>query len=147
MLVFAQPFDILHILAYSMKNVYQCKHFYIFIYPSRYLHWRFLTTEFLSSLAIFSAVIVVSLPDYLSPDVLDLDAIVPSCGQQFKGTVKQVAEFAIGLLFACLFTVQICPILVSNSMQNISGVGMVLLDHWRMHHLTFLQMSSHRIPS
>ena len=63
-------------------------------------------TNFLSSFAVFSSVIVVSLPDYLAPDLLDLDAIVPSCGDQFKETVKQVAEFSIGLFFACLFTTQ-----------------------------------------
>ena len=67
------------------------------------------------SIAVFSAVIVVSLPDYLSPDILDLDSLVPSCGDHFKGTVKQVAEFAIGLFFSCLFTSQLSPILVCNS--------------------------------
>ena len=67
------------------------------------------------SIGVFSAVIIVSLPDYLSPDILDLDSLVPSCGDQFQGTVKQVAEFAIGLFFSCLFTSQLSPILVSNS--------------------------------
>ena len=65
-------------------------------------------TNFLSSFAVFSAVIVVSLPDYLALVPLHGDdAIVPACGDQFKETVKQVAEFSIGLFFACLFTTQV----------------------------------------
>ncbi len=68
-------------------------------------------TNFFGSLAIFAGVIVVGLPDYLSAS--RLDEICPFCGEEFNRTIRQVAEFAIGLFFACLFTFQLIPILVT----------------------------------
>ena len=68
-------------------------------------------TNFFGSLAVFAAVIVVGLPDYLSAS--HLDDICPFCGIQFNRTVKQAAEFSIGLFFACLFTFQLMPILIT----------------------------------
>lgn len=43
----------------------------------------------------------------------NLDTICPFCGYNFNRTVRQVAEFSIGLFFACLFTFQLFPILVT----------------------------------
>ncbi len=68
-------------------------------------------TNFCGSLAIFAGVVVVGLPDYLAAS--RLDEICPFCGKDFNGTVKQVAEFSIGLFFACLFTFQLLPILIT----------------------------------
>lgn len=68
-------------------------------------------TNFFGSLAVFAGVIVVGLPDYLAAS--RLDDICPFCGTDFNETVKQVAEFSIGLFFACLFTFQLLPILIT----------------------------------
>ena len=90
------------------------------VYGSSVSHMRcrtFLTlsrvTNFLGSIAVFLSVIIVSMPDYIATEILDLDKIVPFCGDKFKNTVKQAAEYSIGLFFACLFTKQLFPILIS----------------------------------
>ncbi len=68
-------------------------------------------TNFLGSLAVFAGIIIVGLPDYL--EASHLDDICPFCGEDFNKTVRQVAEFSIGLFFACLFTFQLIPILLT----------------------------------
>lgn len=66
--------------------------------------------NFIGSLFVFASVILVGLPDYL--EASNLDEICPYCGSDFNKTVKQVAEFSIGLFFACLFTFQLLPVLI-----------------------------------
>jgi hypothetical protein len=67
--------------------------------------------NFLGSLLVFASVILVGLPDYLAAS--NLDTICPFCGEDFNKTVKQVAEFSIGLVFACIFTFQLLPVLLT----------------------------------
>merc|ERR1711936_1461186 len=67
--------------------------------------------NFIGSLFVFASVILVGLPDYLGAS--NLDKICPYCGEDFNKTVKQVAEFSIGLFFACLFTFQLLPVLMT----------------------------------
>ena len=73
----------------------------------------------------FAAVIVVGLPDYLSAS--HLDDICPFCGLQFNRTVKQVAEFSIGLFFACLFTFRLIPILVTIAPALVRAAVLILI--------------------
>merc|ERR1719259_1523269 len=68
-------------------------------------------TNFAGSLCVFASVMIVGLPDYL--EASNLDKICPFCGHNFNRTVKQIAEFSIGLFFACLFTFRLIPILVT----------------------------------
>ena len=51
--------------------------------------------NFFGSLTVFASVIVVGLPDYL--EASNLDTICPFCGTDFNKTVRQVAEFSIGM--------------------------------------------------
>ena len=67
--------------------------------------------NFFGSLTVFASVIIVSLPDYL--EASNLEEICPFCGYDFNSTVTTVAKFSIGLFFACLFTFQLIPILVT----------------------------------
>ena len=67
--------------------------------------------NFFGSLTVFASVIIVSLPDYL--EASNLEEICPFCGYEFNKTVTTVAKFSIGLFFACLFTFQLIPILVT----------------------------------
>ena len=57
----------------------------------------------------------------------NLDTICPFCGFDFNRTVRQVAEFAIGLFFACLFTFQLFPILVSPTVLNSDQIQTTVL--------------------
>jgi hypothetical protein len=63
------------------------------------------------SVLVFGSIILLSTPDYLGDSTLD--QICPYCGESFNTTVRQVAEFTIGLFFAGLFTVQLLPILIT----------------------------------
>jgi len=67
--------------------------------------------SFLGSLLVFASVILVGLPNYL--EASNLDTICPYCGSDFNSMVRQVAEFSIGLFFACLFTFQLLPVLMT----------------------------------
>ena len=67
--------------------------------------------NFLGSLLVFASVILVGLPNYL--EASNLDTICPYCGSDFNTMVRQVAEFSIGLFFACLFTFQLLPVLMT----------------------------------
>jgi len=67
--------------------------------------------SFLGSLLVFASVILVGLPNYL--EASNLDTICPYCGSDFNTMVRQVAEFSIGLFFACLFTFQLLPVLMT----------------------------------
>ena len=66
--------------------------------------------NFLGSLLVFASVIQVSLPNYLKEAELDT---ICDCGEDFNAMVRQVAEFSIGLVFACLFTFQLLPVLMT----------------------------------
>ena len=66
--------------------------------------------SFLGSLLVFASVIQVSLPNYLKEAELDT---ICQCGEDFNDMVRQVAEFSIGLVFACLFTFQLLPVLMT----------------------------------
>ena len=67
--------------------------------------------NFLGSLLVFASVILVGLPNYL--EASNLDTICPYCGSDFNTMVRQGAEFSIGLFFACLFTFQLLPVLMT----------------------------------
>ena len=67
--------------------------------------------NFIASLLVFASVILVGLPDYLGAS--NLNQICPFCGEDFNRTVQQVAEFSIGLIFACIFTFQLLPVLLT----------------------------------
>ena len=52
-------------------------------------------SNFFGSLIVFASVIIVGLPDYL--EASNLDRFCPPCGVRFDKTVRQVAEFSIGI--------------------------------------------------
>lgn len=81
--------------------------------------------NFFGSLTVFASVIVVGLPDYLQAS--NLDTICPFCGYDFNRTVRQVAEFSIGLFFACLFTFQLIPILVTIAPALVRAAVLILI--------------------
>jgi hypothetical protein len=81
--------------------------------------------NFLGSLLVFASVILVGLPDYLEASHLDL--ICPYCGADFNRTVKQVAEFSIGLFFACLFTFQLLPVLMTIAPALVRASVLILI--------------------
>lgn len=81
--------------------------------------------NFFGSLTVFASVIVVGLPDYLAAS--NLDTICPFCGHDFNSTVRQVAEFSIGLFFACLFTFQLIPILVTIAPALVRASVLILI--------------------
>lgn len=82
-------------------------------------------TGFFGSLTVFASVIVVGLPDYL--ETSNLDEICPYCGYDFNRTVRQIAEFSIGLFFACLFTFQLIPILVTIGPALVRASVLILI--------------------
>ena len=82
-------------------------------------------TNFLGSLTVFASVVLVGLPDYL--EASRLDDICPYCGHDFNRTVRQVAEFSIGLFFACLFTFQLIPILLTLIPALVRAAVLVLI--------------------
>ena len=82
-------------------------------------------TGFFGSLTVFAGVIVVGLPDYL--ETSNLDEICPYCGHDFNRTVRQIAEFSIGLFFACLFTFQLIPILVTIGPALVRASVLILI--------------------
>ena len=82
-------------------------------------------TNFIGSLCVFASVMIVGLPDYL--EASNLDTICPFCGTDFNRTVKQVAEFAIGLFFACLFTFRLIPILVTIAPALVRASVLILI--------------------
>ena len=55
------------------------------------------------------------------------DTICPFCGHDFNRTVRQVAEFSIGLFFACLFTFQLIPILVTIGPALVRASVLILI--------------------
>ena len=75
--------------------------------------------------AVFASVIVVGLPDYL--EASNLDTICPFCGTNFNRVVRQVAEFSIGLFFACLFTFQLFPILITIAPALVRASVLILI--------------------
>eukprot|EP00095_Tigriopus_kingsejongensis_P007184 maker-scaffold3067_size10345-snap-gene-0.2 protein:Tk07184 transcript:maker-scaffold3067_size10345-snap-gene-0.2-mRNA-1 annotation:"predicted protein" len=81
--------------------------------------------NFFGSLMVFASVIVVGLPDYL--EASHLDEICPYCGENFNKTVRQVAEFSIGLFFACLFTFQLIPILITIIPALVRAAVLILI--------------------
>jgi hypothetical protein len=81
--------------------------------------------NFFSSLLVFASVILVGLPDYL--EASHLDRICPYCGHDFNHTVKHVAEFSIGLFFACLFTFQLLPILMMITLALVRASVLILV--------------------
>jgi len=82
-------------------------------------------TNLIGSLFVFAAVVVVGLPDYL--EASNLEEICPYCGREFNETFKQAAEFAIGLFFACLFTFQLMPILVTVAPALVRASALILV--------------------
>ena len=82
-------------------------------------------TGFFGSLTVFASVIVVGLPDYL--ETSNLDEICPYCGYDFNRTIRQIAEFSIGLFFACLFTFQLIPILVTIGPALVRASVLILI--------------------
>jgi hypothetical protein len=82
-------------------------------------------SNFFGSLTVFASVIVVGLPDYL--EASNLDTICPFCGYDFNRTVRQVAEFSIGLFFACLFTFQLIPILITIAPALVRAAVLILI--------------------
>ena len=56
-----------------------------------------------------------------------IDTICPFCGHDFNRTVRQVAEFSIGLFFACLFTFQLIPILVTIGPALVRASVLILI--------------------
>ena len=82
-------------------------------------------TGFFGSLTVFASVIVVGIPDYL--ETSNLDEICPYCGYDFNRTVRQIAEFSIGLFFACLFTFQLIPILVTIAPALVRASVLILI--------------------
>ena len=82
-------------------------------------------TLFIGSLFVFASVILVGLPDYL--EASNLDKICPYCGEDFNRTVKQVAEFSIGLFFACLFTFQLLPVLMTIAPALVRASCLILI--------------------
>ena len=81
--------------------------------------------NFIGSLFVFASVILVGLPDYL--EASNLDKICPYCGEDFNKTVKQVAEFSIGLFFACLFTFQLLPVLMTIAPALVRASCLILI--------------------
>merc|ERR1719310_986291 len=81
--------------------------------------------NFVGSLFVFASVILVGLPDYL--EASHLDDICPYCGEDFNKTVKQVAEFSIGLFFACLFTFQLLPVLLTIAPALVRASCLILI--------------------
>ena len=81
--------------------------------------------NFVGSLFVFASVILVGLPDYL--EASHLDDICPYCGEDFNKTVKQVAEFSIGLFFACLFTFQLLPVLMTIAPALVRASCLILI--------------------
>jgi len=81
--------------------------------------------NFIGSLFVFASVILVGLPDYL--EASNLDKICPYCGEDFNKTVKQVAEFSIGLFFACLFTFQLLPVLLTIAPALVRASCLILI--------------------
>ena len=81
--------------------------------------------NFIGSLFVFASVILVGLPDYL--EASNLDKICPYCGEDFNRTVKQVAEFSIGLFFACLFTFQLLPVLMTIAPALVRASCLILI--------------------
>jgi hypothetical protein len=81
--------------------------------------------NFIGSLFVFASVILVGLPDYL--EASNLDEICPYCGSDFNKTVKQVAEFSIGLFFACLFTFQLLPVLMTIAPALVRASVLILI--------------------
>ena len=81
--------------------------------------------NFLGSLLVFASVILVGLPDYL--EASHLDEICPYCGKDFNRTVKYVAEFSIGLFFACLFTFQLLPVLMTIAPALVRASVLILI--------------------
>ena len=73
----------------------------------------------------FASVILVGLPDYL--EATNFDQICPYCGAEFNRTVKQVAEFSIGLFFACLFTFQLLPVLLTIAPALVRASVLILI--------------------
>lgn len=90
-----------------------------------YLYSGSRIVNFLGSLTVFASVIIVGLPDYL--EASNLDTICPFCGTDFNRTVRQVAEFSIGLFFACLFTFQLIPILVTIGPALVRASVLILI--------------------
>ena len=81
--------------------------------------------NFLGSLLVFASVILVGLPNYL--EASNLDTICPYCGSDFNTMVRQVAEFSIGLFFACLFTFRLIPILVTIAPALVRASVLILI--------------------
>ena len=67
----------------------------------------------------------MGLPDYLQAS--NLDTICPFCGYDFNKTVRQVAEFTIGLFFACLFTFQLIPILITIAPALVRAAVLIII--------------------
>ena len=88
--------------------------------------------NFLGSLFVFASVILVGLPDYL--EASNLDKICPYCGEDFNKTVKQVAEFSIGLFFACLFTFQLLPVLLTIAPALVRASCLILIHPGKTKH-------------
>lgn len=82
-------------------------------------------TNFVGSLCVFASVMIVGLPDYL--EASNLDKICPFCGHDFNRTVRQIAEFSIGLFFACLFTFRLIPILVTIAPALVRASVLILI--------------------
>ena len=91
--------------------------------------------NFFGSLTVFASVIVVGLPDYL--EASNLDTICPFCGTDFNRTVRQVAEFSIGLFFACLFTFQLIPILVTIGPALVRASVLILIHPGNLKKYTY----------
>ena len=81
--------------------------------------------NFFGSLTVFASVIIVSLPDYL--EASNLEQICPFCGYDFNQTVTTIAKFSIGLFFACLFTFQLIPILVTIGPALVRASVLILI--------------------
>jgi len=93
--------------------------------------------NFLGSLLVFASVILVGLPDYL--EASHLDEICPYCGKDFNRTVKYVAEFSIGLFFACLFTFQLLPVLMTIAPALVrASVYSILLFVYYMYNCVYV---------
>ena len=92
--------------------------------------------NFFGSLTVFASVIVVGLPDYL--EASNLDTICPFCGTDFNRTVRQVAEFSIGLFFACLFTFQLIPILVTIGPALVRASVLILIHPGKLKKYMYL---------
>jgi hypothetical protein len=81
-------------------------------------------SSLLGSLLTFLAIVMTSLPDYL--EVSNLDQIVPFCGDKFNSTMRLAAEFIIGVIFACLFTFQLMPALITLAPALVRSAALIL---------------------